>query len=322
MQHGKLTRIVRNISYQGAIGGAYLTITNLLFSVLITVLLISLGETTSEIDGLDVLFEFSSVVLAFVMFAIIGCTRISIVIKAPFLLGLLLMQLGRTIDGLDEFIVLAIPHWSALGDGLALAGEALVVYAGTRWILHTYKLSAVDKLTQLYNRHYLDKAFEKARMFRRHNDSDNIHLIMLDIDDFKRINDCYGHATGDDVLKRVAAALCENTRATDIVARQGGEEFEILLSEGDLQTATSIAERIRVAIANKSDPTLPSCTASLGVAQYHLGDDIKSLRRRADYAVYKAKSEGKNKVVLAENCTESSNILEKILRKEQSLEST
>lgn len=296
--------------------GAYLTLANVLVSVTLILTIYAAGEKYGSMDLLDAFFEFSSVVIALLMFAAISSIKININIKAPFLLGLFGMQVGRTIDGLDEIVYFDVAHWSALGDGLAFAGEVLVVFAATRWMLHAYRLSMTDKLTRLYNRHFLDRAFEKALMFRRKGDSTGIHLIMLDIDDFKRVNDCYGHAVGDDVLKRLAEILLENTRTTDIVARQGGEEFEVLLTDGDHGQALNVAERIRNAIEKSSHANQPSVTASLGIAEFTTGDDIKSLRRRADLAVYEAKLNGKNRVVCSKNNFDPKSVVERLLMRD------
>lgn len=297
------------------IGGFYLTISNILVCSFFILLVYTLGEKSAEVDTLDLFFEFSSVLIALIMFAAISGIKININIKGPFLLGLFCMQLGRTVDGLDEIIYFTLPHWSALGDGIAFFGEVLVVYGATRWMLHAYRLSMTDNLTRLYNRHYLELAFQKANMFRRKGDNSGIHLIMLDIDDFKRINDCFGHETGDDVLRRLAVILQENTRPTDIVARQGGEEFEILVTDSSRETALTVAERIRKAVEHSTHPNQPQCTASLGVSEFGAGDDIKSLRRRADLAVYEAKATGKNRVVFCDDQHDTQNMVARLLLK-------
>jgi diguanylate cyclase (GGDEF)-like protein len=106
------------------------------------------------------------------------------------------------------------------------------------------------------------------------------------------------------VLVSLAEVLQSNTRPSDIVARQGGEEFEILLPESDRATALAIAERIRSAIENDSRPSQPRFTASLGVSEYLQGDSVKTMRQRADFAVYEAKANGKNQVIFGSMATE------------------
>jgi len=246
--------------------GLWLSTANTIVSVLIILAIYSSGERIENVDFIDVFFEGSSVMIALVTFALISFISISISIKAPFLLGLFLIQIGRSVDVLDELVFYEFAEWSALGDGLAFFGEVFVVYAATLWIITSYKLSMTDKLTALYNRHYLERAFEKATLLRRSHDSSGIHLIMLDIDNFKNINDKYGHAIGDMVLISLAELLQNNTRPSDIVARQGGEEFEVLLPESDRVTAMNIAERIRLAIEGDSRSSQPRFTASLGGA--------------------------------------------------------
>ena len=287
--------------------GIWLSLANAIVSLLIVMGVFSTGQRIKHVDVIDVFFEGSSVMIALITFALISFIRISISIKAPFLLGLFLIQIGRTLDTLDEVIFYEFAEWSAVGDGLAFFGEVFVVYAAALWIVSSYKLSMTDKLTSLYNRHYLERAFEKATLLRRSHDSMGIHLIMLDIDNFKKINDQYGHAVGDTVLVSLAGLLQKNTRPSDIVARQGGEEFEILLPESDKATAMSIAERIRKAIEHEENPTQPQFTASLGVSEYIQTDSIKTLRQRADFAVYEAKANGKNQVVFGGLATESPN---------------
>lgn len=285
--------------------GLWFSAANIIVSSLLILVIFSSGTRVENVDILDVFFEASSVMIALITFTLISFIRIGIATKAPFLLGLFLIQVGRAVDTMDEMIFYAFAEWSAMGDGLAFFGEILVVYAAARWIINSYKLSMTDKLTSLYNRRYLERAFEKATLLRRSKDSKGIHFLMLDVDNFKSINDQYGHAVGDMVLISLAELLQNNTRPSDIVARQGGEEFEILLPESDRATAMAIAERIRAAIENDNRPSQPRCTASLGVAEYLANDTIKSLRQRADFAVYEAKANGKNQVVFGKISAET-----------------
>jgi diguanylate cyclase (GGDEF)-like protein len=120
---------------------------------------------------------------------------------------------------------------------------------------------------------------------------------MFDIDHFKRINDCFGHATGDEVLKKVARIARSVMRGDDVVGRIGGEEFVCLLSGLDRQRALALAERLRRAVSegDRSDG-LPVTTISLGVALLRAGDTSTSLLERADAALYEAKEAGRNQV--------------------------
>ena len=123
---------------------------------------------------------------------------------------------------------------------------------------------------------------------------------MLDLDNFKWINDHFGHAIGDQVLKAMASVLHQNTRPGDVVGRHGGEEFEILMLDTDLTAALQYAEKIRSALEGYRLPTSTCLTASVGVAVYNYGDDIGAMRLRADSAVYAAKQGGKNRIVAAD----------------------
>src|SRR4029077_11360224 len=126
---------------------------------------------------------------------------------------------------------------------------------------------------------------------------------MVDVDFFKKVNDQYGHASGDDVLRRVAAALSAGVRATDLAARFGGEEFIVLLAECDLSAVAVIGERLRAAIAAESIETPTgaiSVTASIGIATaVGASVDVERLIARADAALYAAKRTGRNRVECA-----------------------
>ena len=129
---------------------------------------------------------------------------------------------------------------------------------------------------------------------------------MVDIDDFKRINDEYGHQQGDAVLVEVALALRQQCREIDLVARIGGEEMALLLPQTDLKGAAKLAERVRRSLAAMRIPLLAAngevrVTASFGVAAVpESADDPQALIAAADEALYRAKRAGKNRVARAE----------------------
>ena len=168
-------------------------------------------------------------------------------------------------------------------------------------------LSATDGLTGLPNRRHFDQqlASEWARASRN---LLPLTMIMIDVDHFKKYNDCYGHQDGDECLKRVAHALQEGMRrATDLAARFGGEEFAILLPNTDAALAVQIAEMLRGAIERLAMPhsqsSLGLVTVSIGVAVAEHGreHDAESLVRAADDALYRAKNAGRNCVVLMQD---------------------
>ncbi|MDR1795991.1 MAG: diguanylate cyclase [Clostridiales Family XIII bacterium] len=161
-----------------------------------------------------------------------------------------------------------------------------------------------DGLTGLYNRRYLmDHALKELDRARRMRTPSS--LIILDLDHFKKINDTYGHAAGDEVLRYVGRSLCASVRAYDIVARYGGEEFVLFLANAGPEVAAMLAERVRQKIeaghcALPDGERIP-VTCSLGVAcapdeSVHLEDLIQ----RADEALYRAKTTGRNRVCMWE----------------------
>ncbi|MFW6269268.1 MAG: GGDEF domain-containing protein [Bacillota bacterium] len=157
------------------------------------------------------------------------------------------------------------------------------------------KLLKTDDLTGLANRrHFMDyfqKMFSQAERY-----SHPLSLIMADLDDFKNINDTYGHKAGDDVLQAVGELLRQETRTEDMAARVGGEEFTILLTRTGCQGARKYAERIRKKIASLEIETVPEkITISLGISQKRKEDDPENLFIRTDDALYKAKESGKNR---------------------------
>lgn len=169
------------------------------------------------------------------------------------------------------------------------------------------ELATMDDLTGVANRRYFYERFEQevARAQRYHHP---LSCLILDLDDFKKVNDNYGHLAGDRVLREIAGIIRANCRTSDLPARFGGEEFIVLLPETDLTGAASFAERLRSLIASREIPLgngqLLQITASLGVASFtpaELGslDSGEKLIQLADDALYQAKRDGKNRVVVA-----------------------
>lgn len=153
------------------------------------------------------------------------------------------------------------------------------------------RLSTTDALTEIYNRRYIGDQLNRVSI-------DLVSVIILDLDDFKKINDSYGHDTGDDVLCRVARVLESCLRETDIVGRFGGEEFILLLPLMDLEQAYDVAERCRVKISQEQiilkDARHISISASFGISS-SIGDLSKEeLIRLADQALYLSKKKGRN----------------------------
>ena len=160
-------------------------------------------------------------------------------------------------------------------------------------------LSAKDPLTGIYNRAKFDDEIKRWTSFsERYGNS--FSLILFDIDDFKGINDNYGHLVGDVVIKKVAATINKSIRDTDIFARWGGDEFVLLLPNTDIQQAEEMAERMREYIRNISYEPDIKITCSFGVAAYDKNDTIQSLLRKADKLLLLAKESGKDMVAVSE----------------------
>jgi two-component system cell cycle response regulator len=167
------------------------------------------------------------------------------------------------------------------------------------------ELATVDALTSARNRRFLEDVLHAGVSFSvRH--ALPLSLIMLDVDDFKRYNDTFGHPAGDDVLRIVAAVLQGGLREHDIIARYGGEEFAILLPATDGESARSIAERLRASLAGQPW-SLRAVTASLGVATMLPDEPIEpaALVAAADRALYHSKARGRNCVTHLREITPS-----------------
>ena len=178
--------------------------------------------------------------------------------------------------------------------------EMLASYAGialenARLFQHIQQLATIDSLTDISNRRHLfelgNLEFVRANRFRR-----ALSVIMIDIDNFKRVNDQFGHAAGDQVLAELAKLLRAVVREVDIVGRYGGEEFTIILPETSVQQATEIAERLRIKINQTFPPDIkdtPNFTVSIGVAEYNAElPSFESLVELADKALFAAKRSG------------------------------
>jgi diguanylate cyclase (GGDEF)-like protein len=159
-----------------------------------------------------------------------------------------------------------------------------------------------DILTGLYNRSYLNQALvEEIRMAERHDWP--FTVIFIDLDDFKKVNDEYGHLIGDVILKNSARILTENTRGSDIVARYGGEEFVVVLPGAGMEGARMTCERLLGAFRNmrhKIEGLALAVTASIGAAihgEEHKFDDLEAVLKAADHALYIAKRSGRNRCI-------------------------
>ncbi|MBC3797488.1 diguanylate cyclase [Acetobacterium tundrae] len=154
-----------------------------------------------------------------------------------------------------------------------------------------------DHLTLLRSRHYFEESLLKEQNRFERFKRDYV-LMLLDLDDFKIVNDQYGHQTGDEVLRKVALTISSQVRTTDIVARWGGDEFVILMPETNLNTAERIGKDIRMAIEAETYDIELKITLSIGItsAQTHHPEKECSMFESADKAMYRAKKIGRNQI--------------------------
>ena len=168
-------------------------------------------------------------------------------------------------------------------------------------ILELERQAHTDALTKLANRRFF---FEQgARLLNRtKRQQQQAALLMFDLDYFKRLNDTYGHAAGDEVLERIGELIKASVRDSDIAARTGGEEFAVLLDATEIDGALVLAERLRESLGEQRFEKVPdkeTVTMSLGVAQWDGQESLEGLLHRADAAMYDAKEKGRNQTVTA-----------------------
>ncbi len=158
-------------------------------------------------------------------------------------------------------------------------------------------LAVTDNLTELYNRLKLDECvYNEISRSKRFNHQ--FGVAMIDIDNFKSVNDTYGHQIGDKVLVEIAQIIKNNLRETDIAGRWGGEEFLLIMPETDEDGFRKVIETIRELIEVYDFSIIGNKTASFGITMYEKGDTLESLIKKADDALYQAKRDGKNKVIM------------------------
>ena len=201
-------------------------------------------------------------------------------------------------------VVATAPHERlkhATLDALTVVADlAGVAIGGARHFEAVEKQASTDGLTGLYNRRTLDKLLPEA-MARARRSGAPLTVVLTDIDFFKGVNDTYGHVIGDDVIRGISRSLIATSRASDVVARYGGEEFCLLLEGTDGAGAVRLAERARMSIKGLrfETPRGPlHVTASFGVAVLNAKTDARMLLEEADAGLYKAKQQGRDRVVL------------------------
>jgi diguanylate cyclase (GGDEF)-like protein len=164
------------------------------------------------------------------------------------------------------------------------------------------RLASTDELTQLANRRHFDEAL-RAEVMRAERFADPVAVVVADLDNFKEVNDRFGHDAGDRVLQSFADVIRANVRDVDLPARYGGEEFTVLLPGTDAEGGRQLAERLRTELEELSIPAGGDAsvrvTCSFGVAGFPEAKTAPALLRAADRALYRAKAAGKNAVAVA-----------------------
>ena len=163
------------------------------------------------------------------------------------------------------------------------------------------EIAVRDELTGLFNRrHFLARLDEE--LARTERGGTRLHIALIDLDHFKEVNDVHGHQVGDLVLRKFADVAQRELRRSDVVARYGGEEFIALFAEGESGDIAQVLERLRIDFASACvrdiNPQM-TVTLSAGLAAWHEGDTPDSIIQRADQALYRAKAEGRNRLVVA-----------------------
>ncbi len=221
------------------------------------------------------------------------------------------LQARHRVDDWEALLVGHEPYWGVV------SGRLLEYRGGPAQLIWSYDISlrkrmeqellvlaTTDALTGLNNRHaFMQRASEMLKTAERYDQA--CTLLMLDLDHFKQINDTHGHQVGDQVLSSLGQVLSRELREVDIVGRLGGEEFAALLAQTDQIDALQVAERLRASVEAMSlrcsDGQTMSLTLSIGLASRHPAEPLEGVLGRADAALYKAKSAGRNRVAWATN---------------------
>lgn len=221
----------------------------------------------------------------------------------PALLSLALLGLGVLIGILAGLWSGRRPLWrqiSQLRRSLAATESA---NAGLKDVLESLeKAAGTDRLTGAWNRRRFEEAvLAEMALARRRRTA--VALLMLDLDHFKQVNDRFGHKAGDTVLVTAAQRWKGILRASDSLSRWGGEEFLVLSPTTSRDGALTLGNKLREALRSMEFPGVGTVTVSIGAAGYVPGETVEALIQRADQALYQAKAEGRDRVVVAENPT-------------------
>ena len=232
---------------------------------------------------------------------------------AFFLLG---RRTGAVVSGvvflyIITFVYLRLPHWEPIEVGLGTLLNIIEVFVAHWCLFQLYErsrsealaelehLSETDKLTGLVNRSRLDIILHDE-LVRHERNARPLALVLCDVDHFKRINDEHGHLVGDEILKGIAAFLFAQCRQADTCGRWGGEEFLIICPDTGVDEVITLVKRIQQASYAEQFPHNINVSLSFGIAGLSPDGDAEQLLRRADYALYEAKRQGRDRYIIAE----------------------
>jgi diguanylate cyclase len=218
-------------------------------------------------------------------------------------------QLHTNVSGLAELIDSLVEETGKIAGrserlGLDLKQSVDKIGALERTLQDVRREATTDGLTGIANRRYFDMSLQTMSGDAM-NSGDDLSLLLVDIDHFKKVNDTWGHATGDEVIQLVAEALTQAVKGQDCVARYGGEEFAVILPGTSIDAAVRVGDNVRTALGRRlfvprtAPQAVCTVTVSVGVACYEPGESLSQWVQRTDAALYQAKRSGRNRVVSA-----------------------
>jgi diguanylate cyclase (GGDEF)-like protein len=266
-------------------------------SIRITLILMFVLAVLGSVEKLDSTPNFAWFTVMPFLYISVGGLRLGGILTTSHLLLIAVFYLSFASDVVPK---LESGTWLQVGFAYLTAAGLAASYEYVQRQLRNrlHALADHDPLTGLLNRRGMEKRLTELESFlARHKVP--VTLALLDIDHFKRVNDAHGHDVGDAVLRELARELKRVFRDSDYIARWGGEEFLVALTNTHLEDGTDVLERLRSEIANSDAFSVPSITLSMGAAQWHSELGLAAALRQADGALYGAKGQGRNALVPA-----------------------
>jgi len=281
----------------------YKKIKNLLFLFLIFIYCLFIYHSCEINKEIDIFGIYMETLLAFIILILIvkiQSYKTSKKIYSLFNIGFKLLFTSQVVEVMQE--IFELPKLSkkffedflkVLSFSIIIKSIYLIVKTNDQNMKRLKKMASIDKLTNIYNRQEMINRFNLLKKISDRNQNP-ITMLFLDIDFFKKINDNYGHPTGDSVLKELSIIISSNLRDQDIFGRYGGEEFLIILPETDIHGGLILAKKIRKFIYDFEFKEILHLTVSFGVTQYKNGESMKDILNRLDKALYLSKNNGRN----------------------------